>query len=195
MEGVGEPGLVVKGAGSPHTYSMRPSEAAMLQNADVVFWVGHDLEPFLEGPLENIAGSAKTVELLDAHDLVKLEFREGGAFDEHDHDHGDHGDEHAHDEHGHDDHDHAEHGHDDHADHDHGHDHAKKTEAAHDHDHEHSHDDHGHEHAEHDHDHAKKTPAFKLLVFNSLCFGTIIYVFCLSIRKRAVMLKHHIKIS
>ena len=159
MEGVGEPGLIVKGAGSPHTYSMRPSEAAMLQDADVVFWVGRDLEPFLEGPLENIAGSAKTVELLDAHNLVKLEFREGGAFDEHDHGHGDdrgHGGhdhaghdhaEHDHAEHGHS-HDHDEHKHDDHAEHDHGHDHGHgHAEHA-----GHGHDDHGHDdHAGHAH--------------------------------------------
>ena len=151
MEGVGEPGLIVKGAGSPHTYSMRPSEAAMLQDADVVFWVGRDLEPFLEGPLENIASGAKTVELLDAHNLVKLEFREGGAFDEHDHGHGDdhahgghdhagHGHSHDHDEHKHD--DHAEHGHG----HDHGHDHGHAEHAGHGHD-DHGHDDHaGHAH-------------------------------------------------
>ncbi|MBO6636642.1 MAG: zinc ABC transporter substrate-binding protein [Roseitalea sp.] len=138
MDGVGEPGLIIQGAGSPHTYAMRPSEAAMLQSADVVFWVGHDLEAFLEGALESIAADAKTVELMDAHDLVKLGFREGGAFEAHDH--GDH-DDHAHD-HG-DDHDHghdeetAEAGHD----HDHDHDHEKEdmAEAGHDHDHGHSH--------------------------------------------------------
>ena len=150
MEGVGEPGLIVKGAGSPHTYAMRPSEAAMLQSADVVFWVGHDLEAFLEGALESIAADAKTVELMDAHDLVKLEFREGGAFEAHDH--GDH-DEHAHD-HDHD-HDHGEETADAGHDHDHGHDHGEETaEAGHDHDH-----DHEHETAEagHDHDHGEKT--------------------------------------
>jgi zinc transport system substrate-binding protein len=53
MEGVGEPDLLVRGAGSPHTYSMRPSEAAMLERADVVFWVGPDLEMFLSGALDH----------------------------------------------------------------------------------------------------------------------------------------------
>lgn len=141
MQGVGEPGLIVKGAGSPHTYSLRPSEAAMLQDADVIFWVGRDLEPFLEKPLESIPANAKTVELLDAHGLVKLGFREGGAFDDHDH-----GDEHAHGDH---DHDHevkAE------ADHDHDHDHDAKADADHDHDHAETadggHD--GHDHGEFD---------------------------------------------
>lgn len=130
MEGVGEPALIVEGAGSPHTYSLKPSQAHDLEHADVVFWIGHELEAFLEKPLEAIATSARTVELIDAHDLTKHAFREGGAFDSHDHgDHDDHGHEehaeHGHDEHGHDDHgheEHAEHGHDDHGheEHDHG---------------------------------------------------------------------------
>ena len=54
MQGVGEPGLIVEGAASPHTYSLKPSNAAALQDADVVFWVGHGLEAFLEKPLESL---------------------------------------------------------------------------------------------------------------------------------------------
>ena len=46
MAGVGEPGLLVQGGGSPHTYQMRPSEARMLDGADVVFHVGEGLETF-----------------------------------------------------------------------------------------------------------------------------------------------------
>ena len=116
MEGVGSPGLLVKGAGSPHSYSLKPSQAEELQAADVIFWMGHDLEAFLENSIENIAKNAKSVSLMDTHDLIKLNFREGGAFDSHAHD--------DHDDHGHDDHkDHDDHGHDDHKDHDgHGHD-------------------------------------------------------------------------
>ncbi|WP_394687880.1 zinc ABC transporter substrate-binding protein [Hoeflea sp.] len=131
MEGVGEPGLIVEGAGSPHNYALKPSQAQMLESADVVFWIGHELEAFLEKPLETIAANAKSVELIDAHHLVKLGFREGGAFEKHDH-----GDEHGHE-------DHAE------AEHDHDHDHEEKTEA---HDDEHDHD-HDHETAAHEDDH------------------------------------------
>jgi zinc transport system substrate-binding protein len=85
MEGVGEPGLIIEGAGSPHTYALRPSQAQMLEQADIVFWVGHELEAFLEKPLETVGANAKSVELIDAHDLVKLGFREGGAFEKHSH--------------------------------------------------------------------------------------------------------------
>ena len=52
MEGVGEPSLLVKGAGSPHTYSLKPSQARQLQEADLVFWMSHDLEAFLKTRLK-----------------------------------------------------------------------------------------------------------------------------------------------
>ncbi|MBN7758439.1 zinc ABC transporter substrate-binding protein ZnuA [Nitratireductor aquimarinus] len=107
MEGVGEPALILQGAGSPHTYSMRPSQARMLANADLVFWVGPGLEVFLEKPLETLAGEATQVALSDSEGLTLLEMREGGAFEAHSHD-DDHDD---HDDHGHeaeeDGHDHA----------------------------------------------------------------------------------------
>ena len=115
MVGVGEPSLLVKGAGSPHTYSLKPSQAKQLQEADLVFWMGHDLEAFLENSIESIATNAKSVPLMDSHGLTKLEFREGGAFE----DHGDN-DDHKKDDHGHDDHD--DHKKDDHGHNDHGHD-------------------------------------------------------------------------
>ncbi|MEP3200039.1 MAG: zinc ABC transporter substrate-binding protein [Lentilitoribacter sp.] len=167
MEGVGEPELIIEGAGSPHTYALKPSQARVLENADVVFWFGHELEAFLEKPLEAIAGDAKSVELIDAHDLIKLEFREGGAFEKHDHDdhdgeesHDDHDDhdDHKHDEHAdekkHDDHDHDEHKHDEHAEKkhdDHDHDEHKHDE----HDHDDHKDDDKHDHDKHDHDEHK----------------------------------------
>ena len=135
MQGIGEPQLIIEGAGSPHTYSLRPSQARALQDADLIFWIGHELEAFLEKPVETIGTGAKSVELIDAHGLVKLPFREGGAFEAHDH--GDHGGEHG-GEHGHADHD--EDKHDDHA----GHDHDEKHET---HGHDHGDDDgHGHAH-------------------------------------------------
>ena len=40
MEGVGAPSLIVQPGASPHEYSLRPSEAAALQEADLVFWMG-----------------------------------------------------------------------------------------------------------------------------------------------------------
>lgn len=121
MEGVGEPELLVKGAASPHAYALRPSEARALERAKVVFWVGEGMETFLAGPLETLGGNARVVELVKAHDLVELDFREGGPFEAHDH--GDHeGHDHAHDDDDDDDDDEADHdGGDNHAHEGHGH--------------------------------------------------------------------------
>jgi zinc transport system substrate-binding protein len=83
MQGVGAPSLIVQGAASPHTYSLKPSQADELQNADVVFWVGHELETFLEKPIETIATKAKSVELINAEGISKLTPRENGNFDKH----------------------------------------------------------------------------------------------------------------
>ena len=121
MDGIGKPELIVDGYASPHGFSMKPSHAKMLQNADLIFWVGEDLENFLEKPLKSIAKKAEKIELIEIKGLNVLKFRERNIFDEHDHD------DHAHDDHGkkeddHDDHDHDDHGkkeeHDDHDDHD-----------------------------------------------------------------------------
>jgi zinc transport system substrate-binding protein len=80
MEGVGAPGLIVRGAGSPHTYSMRPSDARALSEARVVFWVGPVLEFFLRGPLRALAGKARIVALADAPGIALLPQRAGGAW-------------------------------------------------------------------------------------------------------------------
>ncbi|NBR01828.1 MAG: zinc ABC transporter substrate-binding protein, partial [Alphaproteobacteria bacterium] len=120
MQDVGAPDLIVEGAASPHTYSLKPSQARKLQDADLVFWIGHELEAFLEKPIDGIATGATAVSLLDSHGLTRITFREGGAFDDHGHDHDDHGHDEKHDDHGHDE-KHDDHGHDEKHD-DHGHD-------------------------------------------------------------------------
>ncbi|WP_311202870.1 zinc ABC transporter substrate-binding protein ZnuA [Rhizobium sp. SRDI969] len=84
MQGVGEPELIVDGAASPHTYNLKPSNARALQDAKVIFWVGPGLEAFLEKPLQALGRDASIAELDNAPGLVKLPFREGGAFEAHD---------------------------------------------------------------------------------------------------------------
>ena len=91
----------------------------MLQNADIVFWVGEDLENFLEKPLNSIATKAEKIEFMDLKGLVKLKFRERNIFDDHDdHDHDEHAKKDDHDDHDHDEHAKKEDEHDDHDDHD-----------------------------------------------------------------------------
>ena len=114
MEGVGKPSLIIEGTNNPHTFVFKPSHAEMIENADIVFWIGEDLEAFMEKPLESLAKNAKTISFMDLASIEKLKFREQNIFDDHD-DHG-HDD---HDDHGHkdDDHDDEHDGHDDHDDH------------------------------------------------------------------------------
>ena len=115
MDGIAKPDLIVDGYASPHGFAMKPSHAKMLQNADLIFWVGEDLESFLEKPLSSIAKKAEKIELMKIKGLQVLKFRERNIFDDHD-DHG-HDD---HDDHGKKDDDHDDHGHDDHDVHAHG---------------------------------------------------------------------------
>ena len=133
MEGVGEPDLIIDGVASPHNFQIKPSHAKMLQKADLVIWVGEDLESFLPSALKSIPKNAVVFELLDQSGLKKLKFREKNIFEGHD----------DHDEHGHDEHAKKEDDHDDHDDHD---EHGKKED---DHD-DHGHDEHGHAHGEYD---------------------------------------------
>ena len=158
MEGVGKPDLIMPAGASPHEYQLKPSNAKSLEDADVVFWIGEDLTPWLENGLENLAKDASITSLLGVDGIELLSFREGALFEAHDHD--DHDD---HDDHGkkkhddHDDHDHGKKKHDDHDDHD---DHGKKK-----HD---DHDDHeGHAHGEHD-PHAWLSPKIAKVWLNSI---------------------------
>lgn len=106
MDGVGAPTLLIENGGSPHGYSLRPSDAAALADADYVLWIGENLELFLADRFETLAPAATILTAAELPGVSSKEFREP-------HDHSSHG--------GHDDHD--DHGHDDHKDH-HGHDHS-----------------------------------------------------------------------
>ena len=91
MDGVGMPDLIIQPGASPHEYSLRPSEAAALQNSDLVFWIGPDLTPWLTDTIETLAKDASVTSLLDLDGTVQLDFRESALFEVHDHDdHDDH---------------------------------------------------------------------------------------------------------
>ncbi|AUQ72624.1 zinc ABC transporter substrate-binding protein [Phaeobacter inhibens] len=144
MQGVGMPDLVVPPGASPHSHSMRPSEARALDQADLVFWVGPRLTPWLEGPIATLASDAKVIALLDAEATQQLMVRETVQFGQgHDDDHGGGHDDGHDEEHGDDHHDgHDEEHHDAHHDDEHasGHDADHGTETAHADEHGHSHE-------------------------------------------------------
>lgn len=128
MQGVGTPSLIVTPGASPHEYSLRPSEAKSLQDADLVFWISPDLTPWLGDAITTLSRGANVITLLETPGTIELPLREGALFETHHHD-DDH--DHSHDS-GHDNNpetahldDHKDTGetdkdahHDDHADHD-----------------------------------------------------------------------------
>lgn len=101
MQGVGEPKLIVQGAGSEHVYSLKPSDAEAIEHAKVIFWAGPSMETFLDKPIDTLGEGAKVVTLGESEGLTRLKFREGGPFEAHDHGHegeGHEGHAHAHDD-------------------------------------------------------------------------------------------------
>ncbi len=83
MEGVSEPDLIIDGVASPHNFQIKPSHAKMLQKADLVIWVGEDLESFLPTALKSIPKNSVVFPLLEQSGLKKLKFREKNIFEGH----------------------------------------------------------------------------------------------------------------
>jgi zinc transport system substrate-binding protein len=93
--------LLLKGSASPHHFSLKPSHARLLQEADFVALIDFGLESFLEKPVRSISG-IKTIELADASGIQLWETREIGVLssehaESHSHGH-DHGRESHHDD-------------------------------------------------------------------------------------------------
>ena len=105
MAGIGMPDLIVDRGASPHEYSLRPSNAASLEVADLVFWISNGLTPWLDDALNTLTRNANVIELMDAKGATVLSFREGATFETHSHQHKQ--DEDGHDEHKHDEDEHA----------------------------------------------------------------------------------------
>ena len=95
MKGVGEPVLLLSGVGSPHDYALKPSQARSIRTADVIFWMGPNLEGFLAKPIKNRGSEAITAPLLARlaennaeNDAPPLLLAYGDEMqDEHGHDH------------------------------------------------------------------------------------------------------------
>jgi len=88
MEGVAVPETLIRGGASPHSYSLRPSEAKLLESADLIVWVGPVYESFLVRPLRNLGGKARRLAWADVAGVAKLKARSGGVWESDDHGHG-----------------------------------------------------------------------------------------------------------
>jgi zinc transport system substrate-binding protein len=112
LDGIAKPQTLIRDGGSPHAYSLRPSDAKALADADVVLWVGPGLESFLDDKLDTLAPKAERVTAMELPGMELLPYRTP-------HHHDEEGEEEEHEEHEHHDEVHDEH---EHADHDEDHD-------------------------------------------------------------------------
>ncbi|MFP8968026.1 zinc ABC transporter substrate-binding protein ZnuA [Pokkaliibacter sp. CJK22405] len=115
-DGVSAPELLVAPGASPHDYALKPSDSRKLASADLLVWVGPDMEAFVARSAEQ----KKPEQLLTLAEVLNL--KERGKEEDHD----EHHDEHA---------DHEDHDHDEHADHDGHDDHEEEAEEGHHHHH------------------------------------------------------------
>lgn len=93
MKGAGEPVLLVKGGSSPHSFQLKPSDAALIEKAELIVRVGPSLEVSLNRVLESLSKPSRIIDVIELKDLTLLKFRS-----EHHHDHDEHKD-HENDEH------------------------------------------------------------------------------------------------
>lgn len=90
-DGVSDTEVLLPAGASPHSHSMRPSDARKLHSADVIFWIGPDMESFLPRVLPN-SEKVKTLAMMDIKD-IKL--RKSGTDEVHSHDHHHHDHDHG----------------------------------------------------------------------------------------------------
>lgn len=114
-DGVTGTQVLVPAGASPHDYNLKLSDIQKVKSADLVVWIGEDIDSFLDKPISQIERK-KVITIADLADVKPLlskahheHFHEDG---DHDHDHKhehkhDHKHEHKHD-HEHHDHDHHE---------------------------------------------------------------------------------------
>ncbi|MEG3618016.1 zinc ABC transporter substrate-binding protein [Magnetovibrio sp. PR-2] len=96
MGSLGTPDVIIPATASPHVFSLKPSQAKMLEHADVVFWIGPNLENTLNGPLAKLSKNATVVALMSAEgiDFINTNERHIEDYDDHQddkedaHDHG-----------------------------------------------------------------------------------------------------------
>lgn len=113
MGDLGQPELLLDRGANAHSFALRPSQAAGLQDAGLVVWIGPEMTPWLDRALDGIGGKGHRLGLLAAEGTHRQDF---GAKGGHGHDHKaekaghDHGHDHKAEKAGHD-HDHADHDH------------------------------------------------------------------------------------
>jgi zinc transport system substrate-binding protein len=96
MAGAGTPQLLVQGVGSAHTYALKPSDAAKLNQADIFFRMSEIMEPFTTKVAKSLPKRVQVVTLQDTPGLKLLPRRTGSTFEDEHHDGHSHGHDHKH---------------------------------------------------------------------------------------------------
>ena len=85
MEGVGVPRLLIEGTGSPHTFTLKPSDARALNEATIILRVSESLEPFTIKLAKALPKTASLVTLEAVPGLTLHALRTGATFEGHAH--------------------------------------------------------------------------------------------------------------
>ena len=80
MAGVAIPELLVKGAASPHSYMLKPSQMSALQRADLIIWNGEGVESFLPRTLRSLSNGPRVLKLAALPGITLLPSRVGGVW-------------------------------------------------------------------------------------------------------------------
>lgn len=90
QDGIAVPEVLLPPGASPHNYALRPSDVRRVQEADLLYWIGPDMETFLPRVLSGRSKSSVPVESLPGmhlrHFTASAEHHDDDE-DEHDHDH------------------------------------------------------------------------------------------------------------
>lgn len=97
-DGVTTTEVILPDGASEHDYSLRPSDVKLLQNADLLFWVGPEMEAFMVRSAQQVPAQKQVV--MAQLDGVKSQLMKGADEDEHEghegHDHDENSEHHHH---------------------------------------------------------------------------------------------------
>ncbi|MGA3679867.1 zinc ABC transporter substrate-binding protein [Pseudomonas graminis] len=90
QDGIAVPEVLLPPGASPHNYALRPSDVRRVQEADLLYWIGPNMETFLPRVLSGRSKASVPVESLPGmhlrHFTASAEHHDDDE-DEHDHDH------------------------------------------------------------------------------------------------------------
>jgi zinc transport system substrate-binding protein len=87
MAGTGKPEFLLKALVSPHDARLRPSQARAIARADLIVWIGGQMESSLAPTIKNLGADRAVITVLNLPDLNKLPARASGVWDQGSHGH------------------------------------------------------------------------------------------------------------